>query len=236
MGRVVIPEYPHHIVQRGHDRKAVFATECDYHYYLDTLATFKGEYGVEVYAYCLMTNHVHLLLAPCDYKGLGQLMKRLAGRQTRYRNKLERRTGTLWESRYKSSLVDAEEYLLSCVRYIELNPVRAGMVADPGDYPWSSYRARTGVAECPWLDVVPGMEAFTRGNANGASYAAYIRAAIPDGVWELIRTAVSRCQLTGGDRFVEEVREITGHRIETRGQGRPSKSARKYICPVFDEI
>lgn len=227
MGRIVIPEYPHHIVQRGHDRKAVFGAESDYLYYLDTLARFKGEYGVEVYAYCLMTNHVHLLLTPSDHQGLGQLMKRLAGRQTRFRNKRECRTGTLWESRYKSSLVDAERYLSACVRYIELNPVRAAMVADPGDYPWSSYRARTGKEECSWLDLVPGMEAFTPGEGNGAGYAAYIKSAIPDGEWELIHTAVSRGQLTGGDRFVEEVRAITGRRIETRGQGRPSKSPEK---------
>jgi putative transposase len=108
-----------------------------------------------------MTNHVHLLLAPSDYKGLGQLMKRMAGRQTRYRNRLERRSGTLWESRYKSSLVDADEYLLGCVRYIELNPVRAGMVAETGAYPRSSYQARTGIADQPWLEDVPGMETIT---------------------------------------------------------------------------
>lgn len=134
MGRVVVPQYPHHIVRRGHDRKVVFASESDFRYYLNTLKEFKDTCGVYIYAYCLMTNHVHLLLAPSDQKGLGLLMKRLAGRQTRYRNKLEGRSGTLWESRYKSSLVDADQYLLACVRYIELNPVRAGMVAEPGEY------------------------------------------------------------------------------------------------------
>jgi putative transposase len=104
MGRVVLPEYPHHIVQRGHDRNVVFASEPDFRYYLETLVEFKEGLRVNVYAYCLMTNHVHLLLAPSDEKGLGLLMKRLAGRQTRYRNKLEGRSGTLWGGRYKSSL------------------------------------------------------------------------------------------------------------------------------------
>ena len=228
MGRIVLSEYPHHIVQRGHDRNVVFAGDADFRYYLDTLIEFKADYGVQVYAYCLMTNHVHLLLAPTDYKGLGQLMKRLAGRQTRYRNRLERRSGTLWESRYKSSLVDADEYLLACVRYIELNPVRAGMVADPGEYAWSSYRARTGAADCSLLDTIPAMETFTTNGENDhTTHADYIRSAIPEGEWELIRTAVSRGQLTGGDRFVEEIKRITGRRIEARGRGRPRKKAEK---------
>jgi len=172
----------------------------------------------------VMTNHVHLLLAPSDAKGLGLLMKRLAGRQTRYRNKLEGRSGTLWESRYKSSLVDADQYLLACVRYIELNPVRAGMVVEPSEYAWSSYRARIGKAHCSWLDPVPGLETIPTGEEQSVeAYAAYIKSAIPDGEWDLIRSAVTRGQLTGGERFVEEIRQITGRRIVQRGRGRPLK-------------
>src|SRR5437762_2638769 len=123
MGRVILPDYPHHIVQRGHNRQPVFAAKGDYQRYIDTLIAYKDIYGVKVYAYCLMTNHVHLLLGPEDRRGLAQLMKRLAGRHTRYHNTLEGRTGTLWESRYKSSPVDTDDYLLACLRYIELNPV-----------------------------------------------------------------------------------------------------------------
>lgn len=103
MGRVVLPHYPHHIVQRGHNRQATFAEQSDYERYLATLREFKEEYDVAVYAFCLMTNHVHLLLAPREPTGIGKLMKRLAGRQTRHHNRLEGRSGTLWESRYKSS-------------------------------------------------------------------------------------------------------------------------------------
>ncbi len=175
-----------------------------------------------------MTNHVHLLVAPSDLKGLGLLMKRVAGRQTRYRNKLEGRTGTLWESRYKSSVVDADQYLLACVRYIELNPVRAGMVAEPCKYAWSSFRARIGEISCSWLDPVPGLETILTGDDQGAeAYAAYIKSAIPDGEWELIRSAVTRGQLTGGERFIEEIRQITGRRIEHRRRGRPLQQSRK---------
>jgi putative transposase len=156
IGRVVLPGYPHHIIQRGHNRQVVFAETRDFAHYLGTLAEFKAVYGVKVYAYCLMTNHVHLLVAPQALSGLAQLMKRLAGRQTRYHNCLEKRTGTLWESRYKSSPVDSDKYLLACARYIELNPVRARMVAAPEQYPWSSCRHRLGQTRCAWLDEDPG--------------------------------------------------------------------------------
>jgi len=106
MGRIVLPNYPHHVVQRGHNRQVVFAAEQDYQRYIADLRELKDAFGVKVYAYCLMTNHVHLLLAPGEaVAGLGQLMKALAARATRYRNRLEGRTGTLWESRYKSSVV-----------------------------------------------------------------------------------------------------------------------------------
>lgn len=150
-----MPGYPHHIVQRGHNRQVVFAERRDFERYVDTLATFKDVYGIKVYAYCLMTNHVHLLLAPETIAGLGQLMKRLAGGQTRYHNTLEGRSGTLWESRYKSSPVDTDDYLLACARYIDLNPVRAKMTTQPEDYPWSSCRHRIGVSTCDWLDHDP---------------------------------------------------------------------------------
>ena len=129
-GRVVLPDYPHHVVQRGHNRQVVFAEPADYCYYLGTLAEFKAAFGVHVYAFCLMTNHVHLLLAPDTRAGLGQLMKRLAGRQTRYHNCAEGRRGTLWESRYKSS---RSRPTATCWpdSLIELNPVRARMEVAP---------------------------------------------------------------------------------------------------------
>jgi putative transposase len=224
MGRIVLPDFPHHIVQRGHDRNVVFASESDYQYYLDTLAEFKSTYDVKVFSFCLMTNHVHLLLMPSDNKGLGLLMKRLAGRQTRYRNKLEGRSGTLWESRYKSSIVDAEAYLLACVRYIELNPVRANIVADPIDYTWSSYSYRVGKGDYFWLDEIP--EIHSKSGEEDESlycYESYIKDTIPQGEWDLIRMAVRRNQLTGNSRFTAEIDKITGRRIEFRGQGRPVK-------------
>ncbi len=130
LARIVLPNYPHHIVQRGHNRGLVFVEAADYQRYVADLRELKEAFDVKVYAYCLMSNHVHLLLSPGDsIAGLSQFMKTLAARATRFRNKLEGRTGTLWESRYRSSLVQSDHYLLACSRYIELNPVRARMVA-----------------------------------------------------------------------------------------------------------
>jgi putative transposase len=225
MARVVLPHYPHHIVQRGHNRQVIFAAPEDYERYLETLREFKAEYGVAVYAFCLMTNHVHLLLAPREPAGIGKLMKRLAGRQTRHHNRLEGRSGTLWEGRYKSSLVQREDYLLACCRYIELNPVRARMVATPQEYVWSSCRQRLGLDTVQWLDHDPGYLALgTSDTERRRRYREFLRAAIPTGEWQLMREAVQRGQLTGTARFADDVAAILGRRVERRGQGRPAKA------------
>lgn len=225
MARVVLPHYPHHIVQRGHNRQVTFAETADFERYLATLREFKEEYGVQLYAFCLMTNHVHLLLAPRESTGIGKLMKRLAARQTRHHNRLEGRSGTLWEGRYKSSLVSRDDYLLACCRYIELNPVRARMVAAPQDYPWSSYRYRLGLETAEWLDLDPCYLALgAHETARRQRYRDFLRSTIPGGEWELIRDAVQRGQLTGTDRFTDEVAGILGRRVERRGQGRPAKA------------
>jgi putative transposase len=227
IGRAILQYYPHHVVQRGHNRQVVFAEARDNERYLETLAQFKDVYGVKVYAFCLMTNHVHLLVAPEEIAGLGQLMKRLAGRQTRYHNRLEGRTGTLWESRYKSSPVDTDDYLLACTRYIELNPVRARMVATPEDYRWSSCRYHRGRNGWDWLDPDPCYLALGNDDAQRQErYRQFLRATIPEGEWNLIRDAVQRGQLTGTGRFVDKVEEVLGRRIEKRTRGRPPKTER----------
>jgi putative transposase len=226
MGRVVLANYPHHVVQRGHDRQVVFAGEADFKRYLADLKELKDAFEVRVFAYCLMINHVHLLLQPeGSPAGLGRLMKALAARMTRYRNKLERRSGTLWESRYKSSLVQSDAYLLSCCRYIELNPVRARMVTGPGGYRWSSYRERMGeVPGLVGLDSDPCYEALAQDDAQRRErYRRFVAQGIPEQELRLIRAAVQRGQLTGNHRFVDCVERILGRRVEMRGQGRPAK-------------
>jgi len=219
MGRVAVPSYPHHVVQRGHDRQVVFAEAADFAYYLQTLAEFKAEYDVQVYGFCLMTNHVHLVLQPGErVAGLGQLMKRLAGRQSRYVNRQEARSGTLRENRYKSSPIQTDSYLLACLRYVEINPVRARMVSRPEDYRWSCYGQRVGqMDEFAWLDTDPCFEGVgDTPQVRASRYAEIVRSAIPPGEWEPIRSALQRGQLTGTDRFIDEVAAIIGRRIEHR--------------------
>jgi putative transposase len=131
MGRLVLPNYPHHVVQRGHNRQVVFAADEDYQRYLADLRELKDAFGVKVYAYCLMTNHVHLLLAPGEsIAGLGQLMKALAACATRYRNRLEGRSGTLWESRYKSW--EPVQWFLSWL--LQISSKRCFQRAEPAAY------------------------------------------------------------------------------------------------------
>jgi len=222
--RIILTGYPHHVVQRGHNRQTVFPQRSDYERYLATLLEFKQQYGVKLYAYCLMTNHVHLLLAPATPAGIGQLMKRLAGRHTRRRNRHDQRSGTLWEGRYRSSLVDRDDYLLACCRYIELNPVRAGIVGDPVEYPWSSCRHRLAPEMPAWLDPDPCYLAMGENDkARQAVYRAFLDEGVPSAQRELIREAVQRGQLTGGPRFSKDIGGVLGRPMERRGRGRPRK-------------
>ena len=226
--RIVLPNYPHHIIQRGHNRQTVFATEDDCLYYLDNLAEFKQAFNCKVYAFCLMTNHSHLVSDPCDQPDkLGKLMKRLAGRQTRYVNRIEGRTGTLWEGRFRSSPIDSDEYLLACCRYVEMNPVMAGMCGDAAGYKWSSCSTRLARDGCKWLDfdsLYLGLGKTQQ--ERGEKYAEFLSGAIIEEEKLIILGAVQRGQLTGGGAFVDEIEQKLARRVEFRGQGRPRKAGK----------
>lgn len=137
--RFTLPGVPQHVVQRGNNRTPCFFSEPDRHRYLDDLAEALERNQCRLHAYVLMTNPVHLLLTPMTEFGISQLMQDVGRKYVRYVNRSYRRTGTLWEGRYKASLVDGEAYLLTCMRYIELNPGRAALVDHPDEYRWSSY-------------------------------------------------------------------------------------------------
>jgi len=221
--RVVLPNYPHHIVQRGHNKHVVFVGDGDYLYYLENLKEWKKELGCKIYAYCLMTNHIHLIVDCGDkVENLGLMMKRVTGRQTRYVNKLEGRRGTLWEGRFKSSPVEVDAYLLACCRYVELNPVRAGMVDKPALYKWSSYKYKVGIEKSDWMDLDPCYQGLgTTDKEREETYRQWVQAYIPKEEYQLIRQGIQRGQLTGTNRFIDEVAKKIGIRIELRGQGRP---------------
>ena len=137
--RVSIVGVPQHVIQRGNNRQAIFDNDEDRQAYITWLKDAADKFNVAIHAWVLMTNHVHLLCTPQAPAAISLMMQSLGRRYVQYFNRRYERTGTLWEGRFKSSLVQSEMYLLEVYRYIELNPVRAGMVADPADYPWSSY-------------------------------------------------------------------------------------------------
>ena len=151
-------------------------------------------------------------------------MKRLAGKQTRFVNMMERRSGSLWEGRYKSSPVNAGEYLLACCRYVELNPLRAGMVDDPAQYRWSSCPTKVGLKVQAWLDLDPFYLSLGKSAEQRAKkYAAWLRETISEAEWRFIREAIQRGQLTANKKFAKEISKKVGRRLELRGPGRPRK-------------
>ena len=223
--RIVVPNYPHHLIQRGHNRQAVFASDDDYLYYLENLAEWKKVYECEVYAFCLMTNHVHIVVNPGEHpESLGLLMKRVAGRQTRFVNYHEGRSGTLWEGRFKSSPIENNDYLLACCRYVEMNPVVAGLCDNPADYPWSSCGSKLGIKHFEWLDFDPLYLAMGANEGERRlRYRDFLSETVSDRERELVVNAVLRGQLTGGAAFVDEIEERLNRRIILRGRGRPRR-------------
>ena len=144
--RLVVPGVALHVIQRGHNREDCFRHNTDYLVYLSNLRELSAHTQCALHAYCLMTNHVHLLLTPSSLHGCALLMRNLGQRYVQYFNRRYRRSGTLWEGRYHSCLVDSDKYVIACHRYIERNPVRAGMVQSASDYCWSSHGVNTGRA------------------------------------------------------------------------------------------
>jgi len=223
--RILVPDYPHHIVQRGHNRKVVFLTDEDYQFYLENLKEWKVKLGIKLYAWCLMTNHIHMIVEPGDDAStVSELMKRLAGRQAAFVNKQEDRSGALWEGRFKASPIQRENYLLACCRYVEMNPVRANIVAGPRQYRWSSYRERVGLVDTGLLDLDATYLGLSDDTIRRIEYyQTYLKQGASDKEIELLRHAWTRNQLTGNNRFIDEIESRTGRRIEYRTRGRPCK-------------
>jgi putative transposase len=169
--RVTIPGVALHIIQRGNNRAACFREDSDFLFYLASLRLLAYKHDCAIHAYCLMTNHVHLLLTPASGEACKELMRNLGQRYVQYFNRRHGRTGTLWEGRFRSCLVESARYILACHRYIELNPVRAGMVACPAQFLWSSHAANSGMRADPMLTPHPEYLALSADPA--ARHAAY---------------------------------------------------------------
>jgi putative transposase len=226
LGRYFLPDQPLHVIQRGNNRAPVFFAEDDYRRYLDWLGEAAVRYGVAIHAYVLMTNHVHLLATPRAAGALSSMMQSLGRRYVRYVNGTYRRTGTLWEGRYRAAPIQAEAHLIAAMRYIELNPVRARMVRKPGNYPWSSYGAHAEGATDPLLTehaLYRALGATLKGRAK--AYAALFKDALPPDFVDALRAATNGGWALGSDRWRAKVERIARRRAAPLPAGRPRHDA-----------
>jgi REP-associated tyrosine transposase len=218
--RLILPGVAVHIIQRGNNRVACFSGDDDYLVYLAHLRQLCAKFECGVHAYCLMTNHVHLLLTPTITAACTALMRELGQRYVQYFNRRYDRSGTLWEGRFRSCPTQSTHYVLACYRYIELNPVRACMVDHPSGYLWSSYAVNSGMRGDPMVTPHPEFDAL--GENPHARYAAY-RRMVEDGV-EVGLLATIRNATNGGyplcsDSFKSEVISPLGRKLERRRPG-----------------
>ncbi|BBB26398.1 transposase [Amphritea japonica] len=218
--RLFLPGCPQHIIQRGNNRQATFFTDEDYKVYIDKLSLYADKHKVQIHAYVLMTNHVHLLLTAVDEWSISKLMQSLGRYYVLYINKTYQRTGTLWDGRYKSTLVDSDTYLLTVMRYIELNSVRAAMVEHPVEYPWSSYQAN---AVGKSIVLISPHEVYQQLGKTQAerlsSYVSLFDNNIEENTLETIRNSTDKAWVLGTVRFKEQVEEQTKRRVAAIPRG-----------------
>ena len=220
--RLTVPGYPHHVIQRGNNRQVIFATAADYEMLLGLFDENACKFGVALHAYVLMTNHFHLLATPSTADGLPQMMQAVGRRYVRYFNDRQARSGTLWEGRYRSTLIDTERYLLACMAYIDLNPVRAGLVGDPRDYSWSSHRHHVGLR--PDRLVTPHPLYWELGNtpfAREAAYAELVAAGISSEQQDALTQSALSGWALGDEKFVADLQRRTERRVQKNQAGRP---------------
>jgi putative transposase len=211
-------------VQRGNNRQAIFLDDNDYQIYLDWLADAAGNYGCLVHAYVLMTNHVHLLLTPNGDESISTTLQALGRRFVPYVNRSHGRTGTLWEGRFKASLIQEERYLLACYRYIEMNPIRARMVKKPEDYRWSSYRANA-FGEHDSL-VTPHELYLALGATVEKRQTAYrdlFTTRLDPEIIRDVRACLQTGTPLGNDRFRAQIEQSLGVKLGHSNRGRPKK-------------
>lgn len=223
--RLTVPGYPHHVIQRGNNRQPIVVDDSDRQLLMALVFEHARAHQVAVHAWVLMDNHFHLLLTPVTAEGVPRMMQAVGRAYVRRFNNRHGRTGTLWEGRYKSTLVQTERYLLACMAYIELNPVRAGLVNDPREYPWSSHRHHIGQQADRHLSPHPVYWAL--GNtpfAREASYGELVRAGLAADQQRRIVDATVHGWALGDDDFARHLQRQTERRVVRAARGRPSAS------------
>lgn len=223
--RLILPGVAVHAIQRGNNRIACFGTDGDYLLYLLHLRELADKFDCAVHAYCLMTNHVHLLMTPSSTGSCASLMRDLGQRYVQYFNRHHGRTGTLWEGRFRSCVAESARYVLACYRYIELNPVRAGMVDHPARYRWSSHASNIGLRKDPLISPHPEFAALgSEGNARHEAYGGLFDQALEASTLDAIREATNGGYPLGSEVFKDGIEMSTGRRIERGQAGRPRKA------------
>jgi len=220
--RLTVPGYPHHIIQRGNNRQAIFVTSEDRLRLLALLGEYAAQFRVAIHAYVLMDNHVHLLATPETADGLPKMMQAVGRSYVRYFNDRQGRTGTLWEGRYRCTLIESDRYLLACMVYIDLNPVRAGMVAQAREHPWSSHRHYIGQSTDKLITPHPLVWAL--GNtpfAREAAYADLVHAGVAADQQAALTDATLGGWALGGPTFVADLQKQTARRTSQMRAGRP---------------
>lgn len=222
--RIILPNIPQHIIQRGNNRSVCFYTNEDYCKYLEWLKEYSDKTACQIHAYVLMTNHIHILASSEKSDAIGSMMKALGQRYVQYINRTYKRSGTLWEGRYKSCPIQAETYLLSCQRYIELNPVRANIVEHPAEYRWSSYRINA--QDEPTELIKPHMIYEQLGRDHQERISAYrelFRYQLEPKLVGEIRQATNGNYVLGDTRFAQQIADALGKRVLPGRAGRPRK-------------
>ncbi len=220
--RFTLPGVPQHVIQRGNNREPCFYTVDDYVRYLEDLHEAAVKNKAAIHAYVLMTNHVHLLVTPGTQHGITHMMQDLGRKYVRYINHTYQRSGTLWEGRYKASLVDSEAYLLTCMRYIEMNPVRAAMVEHPGEYRWSSYASNAQGMQQTLLQPHPLYRVLGKTD-EARAYASreLFRSQLSNDDVHDIREALNQQLVLGRDDFKDKIEEMTNRQTRQKKAGRP---------------
>ncbi len=220
--RLTLPDYPHHVIQRGNNRQAIFLSRDDREFFLTLLAEHAIAQQVAIHAYVLMDNHFHLLATPRTAEGLPRMMQAVGRRYVRYFNDRNQRSGTLWEGRYKSTIIQSESYLLACLAYIDLNPVRAGIAASAGEFGWSSYSHYVGLRTDKI--VTPPALYWEMGNtpfAREAAYAEMVTAGISASKEEALTQSTLQGWALGDAGFTASLQKLTTRRVNKTRAGRP---------------
>ena len=222
--RLELPGVPLHVIQRGNNRSSCFFSDGDRHLYLKHLGAAAVRHDCAIHAYVLMPNHVHLLVAPNHAGAVASMMQDLGRRYVRIFNDVHGRSGTLWEGRYKAALIDSERYLLTCHRYVELNPVRAGLVRDPAEFRWSSHRHYALGANNPLLTRHEIFERLANDDLlRRAAYLELFKVPLEPAVIDLIRASTNKGWALGSEEFIQRVEAVLGRAVRPPKRGRPAK-------------